>query len=370
MVVVKKVNSNAQKEKEISASLKEKKREKEEMTKTSVISFLYDPIKTGAFYARVIVPYQAIIEFWEYLCQRAKEKHKRFRIEKPILDREFYEYISEGEVEGILMKNLDDMLNFLAYKLKEECPETIIKWAEHGNLVIYPAYLEPGEEFEGYFFFPPQAYFSDIKDAISLKVDNKAGPDFVAEVASLTQSALAEFKSFLHSIPTFEGKVTIIDEGKRHSKRHVFELYPAVAGLWIDEIAHRSVSRDIIDYLSEALNLLDARIMRMSVLLSAISTEMLLADLYEELAKKEAPEAPMGNLIKEINEIKKMPSEVTETLDKLNTLRKSAVHRGIISFTRQDAIHALMYAIRFALWYAFNAREFCGVAKKDTKHKK
>jgi hypothetical protein len=326
-----------------------------------MIGFLCNPFKVGAYCARVIIPYEGILEFWDFLFCKAKERHKRFSVEKPEFNRDYYEFMRSAGVPEFVDKILDDMLNFLL-GLKDVCPEEIKKWSDYGNVVVVPEYYQAkmgGEE--GFFFFAPQTYFEDIQDALSIRVDYKAIPDFVAEVTSLTPKALSVFKSFVMAIPC-AGKVTYRDEGKRHSKRFVFDLYPAVAALWIDCFAHKYISRDLIEFLSEAIDYIDKREWRMSILLSAFSVETLLSDIYEEILHKEAPEAPIGFLIQKIDETRKFPPEAMKLLKTLNRIRKSAVHRGLMSFTQKEAILALMSALQFILWYSFEGRTFCNMS--------
>lgn len=328
--------------------------------KDSVVSFLYDPFKTGAYCSRLFIPYDAVMEFWEFLSEKAKQRHKKFKVKKLESDLEYFRFIRETGGEEFPEKVLDDMLNFLI-KLDDLCPKEVVKWSDYGNLVIYPEYFVPSEREEGYFFFPPQAYFADIKDAISIRIDNKAIPDIVAEVASLTPKSMSIFKSFISAIPCIKSNTIYTDEGKRHSRRFVFDLYPSVAALWVDELAHKSMSRDIIEFLGGALDYLDKREWQMSIILSAISVEVLLADVYEEILRKGAPPAPIGFLIDEINKKRKFPPEAMRPLKIVNRMRKAAVHRGITSFTKKDAILGLMNATRFALWYSFESKNFCNV---------
>jgi len=332
--------------------------------KNSVVGFLCNPFKTGAYCARVIISYQAIAELWDFLSHKAKEKRKRFRVEKPELDREYFEFMRTSGAPEFLDKSLDDILNFLV-SLNDICPKEIRKWSDYGNVVIYPEYFAySAEKEEGFFFFAPQIYFKDIQDAMSIRIDYKAFPDVIAEIASLSPKALSMFKSFVTAMPCTKSKVIYLDEGKRHSKRFVFDLYPAVAALWIDEFAPKNISRDLIDYLNGAIDYIDKREWQMSIILSAFSVETLLSDIYEEILKEEAPSAPIGFLAKEINEAKKFPPEAMKPLQAANKIRKAAVHRGTISFTQKEAILGLMNATQFVLWYSFAGKGFCNVETK------
>jgi hypothetical protein len=343
--------------------LKERKRQAPWM-KDQIISFLCDPIHTGAYSARLTVPYNTIVDFWEFMLEESKKRKKRLRVEKPTAEREYFEFMSKSGYPYYLEKTLDDLLSALV-KLQDICPMEVSKWAEYGTYVIAPQYYineESEQAKKGWFFFAPETYFEDIKDALSVNIDNKSAPDFAAEIASLTPKALSEFESFVSAIPRFKNKIIIKEEGKQHSQRSVYNLYPAVAGLWIDTLAHRSISRDIIDSLGEALEYLDKREWRMVIIMSAISAESILSDVWENVAHEEAPEQPIGFLIQEINKKRKFSPEAQKSLNMLNDIRNSAVHhRGIASLTQKEALISLIDATRFALWWSFNCKSYSGV---------
>jgi hypothetical protein len=329
-----------------------------------IYSFLQDPLKTGAYYSRLVIPYQTIVEFWEFLSKKAKEKHHRFKVVKPSNDREEFEFMRRIGSPDFLDKELDDMLNFLL-GLGKLCPKAVSKWSEYGDSIIAPEYFSPSEEEEGFFFFAPDTFFSDIQDAISITIDPNSFPDLIADVASLTPKALSEFKTFVSAIPFPKSKASFINDGRRHSRRFVFDLYPAVVGLWTDQFEHREMSREIVDLLIEALGYMDKREWRMSVILSAFSVEAMLTDIYEEILHKEAPPAPIGFLVDKINEAKKLPAEAMKPLKLVNSMRKAAVHRGLVSLGKRESIVTLIGTVQFGLWYCFNIREFCDIHKKS-----
>jgi hypothetical protein len=343
-------------------SIKERKRPAPWM-KDPIISFLYNPIHSGAYCARLTVPYNAIVDFWEFMLEELKKRRKSLRVKKPTPDREYFEFMAKAGYPGSLEKVLDDLLSILV-KLQDVCPKEVSKWAEYGTYVTAPQYYineESEQARKGWFFFAPETYFEDIKDAMSVNVDEKSAPDFAAEIASLTPKALSEFASFVSAIPRFKNKIIIKEEGKQHSQRAVYNLYPAVAGLWIDTLAHRSISRDIIDSLGEALNYLDKKEWRMVIIMSAISAESILSDVWEDVAREEAPEQPIGFLIQEINKKRRFPPEAQRSLNVLNEIRNSAVHhRGIVNLTRKEALISLISATRFALWWSFSNKSYCG----------
>jgi hypothetical protein len=134
-----------------------------------------------------------------------------------------------------------------------------------------------------------------------------------------------------------------------------------VAALWVDVLACQFINRETIDTLSGALDYIDKKEWRMSIILSAISAETILAEIYEEIFHKDAPPAPIGVLIKEINDRKNFPSDAMKMLRNINRLRKTAVHRGTVSLAKREAIIALMNSTKFAIWFSFNSDDFCSI---------
>jgi hypothetical protein len=328
-----------------------------------VVRFLCDPIASGAYCARLTVPYATLMELYTYCSNLSKEKRRRLKIEKPENDREFFKFMSSSGYPDFIDKTLDTLLNFLV-KFDDKCPKEVKDWSEYGNTVVFPLYYsenEPELNKDDYnFFFGQQCYFEDITDALSIQIDDKAGPDFVAEIGSLTPKVLAKFRDFVSSIPCFKGKIIFKNEGQQHTQGSVYNLYPAVLGLWVDTFAHRNVKRDTIEYLSQALTYIDKKEWRMVIILSALSAEGLLADIYEDLFREESPEEPLGALIDDINKKRKLPPDVYKNLNTLNNVRNGALHhKGLTTLTRKEALLSLSSATKFSLWWSFNSVDLC-----------
>lgn len=332
--------------------------------KRSIIGFLCNPIKTGADCSHVFIPYKSIGDLWQLLSDKAKQKRKRFKVKK-MEDGAYLKFMVDAGFPFSIDKDIDDMLNFLI-KLKDEVPKEVLDWADYGELVSYPKYFVPNqEEEEGFFFLPLRAYFEDIKDAISIRIDEKAVPNLVLDVATFDSKATEKFKCFLSMIPCLHDKMVYRELGWRHSKRFILDLYPSVAAMWIDELAQKDIQREIIDFLEGALDYLDRREWQMSIILSAIAVEILLADIFEELFREESPAAPIGRLIEDIDKKHNFPADIKKALEALNEMRIMAVHRGITSFKEKDAITALMNTIKFVLWYRYENKSFCNIVSKE-----
>jgi len=327
-----------------------------------VTRFLCNSMKTGVHSARLTISYNAIMNCFNYCNDLAKKKRKRLGITVPDKDREFYRFASKSGDPCFMDQTLDSLLNFLV-KHDPLCPKEIKEWAGYGVVVAAPEYYSENEpelnKEDDYFFFTQQLYFEDELDALSIAIDSKAGPDLVAEIASLNEGTLQKFNDFVSSVPGFKGQMLFKKEGLQHTQTAVCNLYPAVLGLWVDTLAHKDVKRDVIDYLSNALLYFDKREWRMVIILCALSAESILIDVYETLAKEEAPQAPLGTLLEEINAIRKLPPDIDKCLNTLKSIRNSALHhKGLAVLTRKDALLGLINTAKFSLWWSFNCKDY------------
>jgi len=89
---------------------------------------------------------------------------------------------------------------------------------------------------------------------------------------------------------------------------------------------------------------------RTSIVLSAISIESVLADLYEENYKVPAPDTPLGDLFTRIQTKISFPSEIIRAVEMTNNARIAAVHRSHFPVSDREAINALFGATNFILW--------------------
>ena len=90
-----------------------------------------------------------------------------------------------------------------------------------------------------------------------------------------------------------------------------------------------------------------------SIILSAIAVESLLAEIYEEYFHEVAPSDPLGALRDKIERKKKFPVKTYNDIKLVNESRISAVHRSSMKVGEIEARNALIGATRFTQW-AYN----------------
>jgi hypothetical protein len=256
---------------------------------------------------------------------------------------------------------MEEMLNFLI-KL-DICPSQIKKWSSYGVTVLVPEYVEEEETEPQNYFLSPRAYAPENLEAFSIEIEPGAYPNLVIDIMSLTSAALQEFRQFIVSIPVIGKGALFTKEQKKHAEKYVSVLYPSVAALWIDNLASLAISGDLVDLFTGALEYFYRREWRTSILLSAISLEKQVAELYEETFKKPCPPFSLGAVSKKISDLKPLPKNIDRVLRMTNSLRIAAVHRSYMPLGVKEATDALSGSLRFLLWFLENSSDFCSSSK-------
>ena len=114
------------------------------------------------------------------------------------------------------------------------------------------------------------------------------------------------------------------------------------------------VPKDLNNFLSGAVRYFSSEEWRTSIVLSAISAESILADLYEEEYKENAPSIPLGDLYYKVKERITFSAEIARAIEIVNESRIAAVHRSRFPVSDREATNALYGATTFTMWYSSN----------------
>jgi len=204
------------------------------------------------------------------------------------------------------------------------------------------------------------AYFSDaflnpnialLKTMDALKVSPVADSETLRiNIFSVKKNGVKIFEKFIRSIPIIGEKAGIVDRGKRHSSRHCYEPYPAAVILWSCNIVYKSIPDDVLNFFDGAVRYFEKEEWRISIILSAIAVESLLAEIYEEYFHEIAPPDPLGALRDKIEKKQKLPPETRNDVDVVNQSRIAAVHRSSMQVGEKEARNAMIGAVRFTNW--------------------
>jgi hypothetical protein len=162
---------------------------------------------------------------------------------------------------------------------------------------------------------------------------------------------LTYYKRCLQTIPPVREGMTVLKEGRRFSSRFAFKPYPLVVRLWLGHESSTAFPSDLKTFLDGAVEYYYSSEWRTSIVLSAITVESILADLYEEKKKEPAPDIPLGGLLEKVKNVVAFPKTVLEAMDSTNKARIAAVHRSISPVSDREATNALFGATNLALWY-------------------
>jgi len=169
---------------------------------------------------------------------------------------------------------------------------------------------------------------------------------------SLKKSSIDLFNNFLQSIPVINDNIVINQIHQSFSTRYIFKPFPSAIRLWINNPTIIQVPEDLMDFIEGAISYYEKYEWRTSIVLSSITVESILADLYEEIKKDYAPNKPLGTIYYEIKD--NIPEEVQKAIEIVNESRISAVHRSRHPVSIREATNALVGATNLTLWYASN----------------
>jgi len=155
----------------------------------------------------------------------------------------------------------------------------------------------------------------------------------------------------LSNIPRLNDNLEVKKDKQHFSTKHVFRPYAWVVKLWLNDVSTITVSEDLKSFLNGAIRYTLSNEWRTSIVLSAITVESILAELYEEEFKEPAPDIPLGDLFRKVKEKIEFPPEIAGAIKKTNKARIAAVHRSRLPVSIREACNALFGATNFILWY-------------------
>jgi len=318
-------------------------------------------MKVGVYNHKSIVDFSNVMGYLKGTIEEYKEKVKEKKrgplkqIIESIIARlsESLENLEDQDWsdEKFFSNLLSTILTFARYteKFREE---------DMANLF----YVRPEIKFKNGHVIPPllrrakpifdSRILPEVKDVVSVEKERINEKQWLFDVVTIKKNGLSVFKKSLKSIPTIKEQMKILKERQHFSQRYVFRPYPLAVQLWLKDEASVTVPQDLKRFLEGAIQYFFSSEWRMSIVLSAIAVESILADLYEEKNKKSAPDTPLGDLFRQVKEKIDFPSEIIRAIQITNDARISAVHRSRFPVSDREAINALFGAVNFALWYS------------------
>ena len=173
------------------------------------------------------------------------------------------------------------------------------------------------------------------------------------DVYSIKEQGTNDYKEFLESIPIVGRNIKTSSPKQRFSSRYCYKAYPSAVVVWAYKVAINHIPIDILQYFIGAVRYYAQREWRISIVLSAIAVETILAELYEEKKHEPAPPDTLGTLFSKISKMLAIPNEVRKDVEEVNNKRILSVHRSSMEVGDREACSSLVGATRFANWVYF-----------------
>jgi len=315
-----------------------------------VSDYLADPVAIGVIHERLVVDIMKTQSLYEWLLQRWKENAETKTMPFPYGQ-------PSATIQGTLQQHLDSerrtanfagtILSYMSQlssgRLSGSCPKPIVDWNQK-----LPARSPFG-------FWTESDLRASVVDAdvgdVLLTALTSSERELVIDAFSLNGKLIGEYEQFIKSIPGLGSDFSIVSKKTRHSAAYSLLVYPHATSLWLRTDAPRYIPDTLLKFVSGALNYIWRREWRTSVVLSAITVEFILAEIYEEEHTRPAPESPLGDLYREVKQKHRFPESIAKSIEETNDIRIRAVHRSTLEASEREAINALKGAVQLTLYH-------------------
>ena len=320
-----------------------------------VIKYLKNPMKTGVFNCQITLNLSETEKLYEFLLEHIKTRREKAKIRRDLREAQKETYYPLNELLKKFYYAVYVMLEM------EECPRVIEK--------LYDWQMKEDIEF-GLEESVPEIFsptiMSDLNDVLSIDILKPAEDqteelwftlrelgEVALDITSVKKEGAMFFTKFLKTIPLL-GQTVVVnkDATQTYSSRYIYRPYAVAVSLWLEKEASKFVPKDLRNFLTNSSEYYTSEEWRTSIVLSAITAESLLADLYEDEYHKPTPsKATLGELFELTKKKVDFPQDIAEAIQITNNARISAVHRSRFPVSDVEAVNALYGTINFAIWY-------------------
>jgi hypothetical protein len=322
--------------------------------------YLLNPHKTGVYYCSFEIEAKDIIRFLEEAVsfdkkeEREPETYNTLRFHDHTLD-EGYPW---------LIEDFKRVLDHLDIFKPEEPPLGPWQLKKPFREVLTERELRHIQILDGNYRhmmtrYPNPSLFLESHQA-AIDKENAISLDFTTvndalrlNLCSLKQQGIDAHKEFLESIPLIGKKIKTAKAIQKFSSRYCYKIYPCALIVWICEVADNPIPSDILQYFLGAIRYYEQGEWRISIVLSAIAVETILAELYEERKRQPAPPDTLGALFSVVSKTVNFPDEIKADVEEVNRNRISSVHRSSMDLGDREARSSLVGATRFTHWAYF-----------------
>lgn len=320
-------------------------------------------MNVGVHNHKSIIDFSGVSDYFKESLKKQKESYpkreRRTRLPKRILESRlsrFSEAITQLDEQSWgdedCFKNLTATLSEFARI--EECPE------DFENLFYFKVEIRdssgrPRKTRVRRRKVPPlfgSRIIPEVNDVISVDKKHVSKEKWLFDIVTIKKDGLSKFNRLLEWIPPIKKQKKSLKQKKRFSARYTFRPYPLATELWLRDAASIVIHSDLKSFLQGAIRYIFSAEWRTPIVLSAITVESVLADLYEEKFQENAPDTPLGDLFRQVKAKIDFPQEIVNAIDMTNKSRIAAVHRSRFPVSDREAVNALYGATNFTLWYS------------------
>jgi HEPN domain-containing protein len=323
--------------------------------------YLLDPHKIGVYFCRFDIKIGDVIKLLEKAVgfdkaeKREPETYNTLRFidhelnedRHPWLFRDFKEVLDHLDIYKPENPPLGPWK--LKKPFKEVLTEKELRWIsvlQDDYRSMMTRYPSPSSFLESY-----QAAV-DAENAINLDVQT-AKDVLRLNLYSLKEQGIRDHAEFLKSISLIGKKIEVSKMFHKFSSRYCYRVYPSALVVWLCKVADNPIPTDILQYFIGAARYYEQKEWRVSIVLSAIAVETILAELYEELKHQPAPPDTLGSLFSQVSNLVKIPTEIKADVEEVNNNRILSVHRSSMNLEDKEARASLVGATRFTHWAYF-----------------
>ena len=301
--------------------------------------FLKNPVSQGVWHLRLSMPFSAIEDLHEWMAGKLAGTARPL---PPTMDALRSSYSIQPQ-RLIAPKISVEALTIYLWTLGQPpiLHKPVLDWFQRKDIIIYPS-LYPMVE--------PRLVFINSLDILS-GYAFELRDNLVLDMVSLKENALDEYERLLASLPGVENRIKRLTRGKKHGSNHVYRAYALSAHLWLASEESGLVPESVLTFLGPCLSYYDTGQWRTSVVLSAISVEYILSEMFEETFKSTAPDIPLGQLYEKVKVKKGFPEDIDAWIRRTNEIRTKAVHRSAWFASERDALDALIGAVELTIWH-------------------
>jgi len=329
-----------------------------------VQNYLRDPIKTEIHKSTYVIPISCLELFIQHVKSNFHSEDEGF------LNSMMYTWINTSE--KLIKKYEHPRSKFALFEFvlglwskTEKCPENILKYTSLFTEVPEITNLEntPIQSFL-WMWLSENSLPTRIKDyqkkidseELSHWDDNNVGGIFqsrklskygdvniilvsmdkekvIIESSTIKNEVKDIFMNMLLELPHIRDNIEIITE-----KQSMLVNYPFILDEWL-RIIEGQIKNDVILLIKDSLRYYYDKEWRISIILSAISMEMILAGIYEKFYDRQVPERrTLGWILTKVKERNIIQDEIIEYIKITNNIRIKSVHRTSHILNEEDAI--------------------------------